>query len=338
LKPIREARFHTGEPAPFSVWQNEKGIALLVAIVIVVLMVALIVEFDYGTRISLTTAGTFRNGTQAAFLAKSGVRGAQAVLREDGKTPGKKIDHLGEFWATPVPPYPIGNGQVSIVIEDESSKLNINLLGNSTEDFQKWRPVWERLLRHFEVDDAEEIVVAMKDWIDTDDLPEDLYGVEASYYERLDPPYTTKDGPLNSLGELLLIKGVTREVYNILTTGCDGGPCVTIAPTTKINVNTVSVPVCRALHDNMNEEDCQDLEEHRPIEGVGNNNDFPSGWGGDASGKGIRKDLNSGGYIDVKSEYFLIRSIGQVQDTHKVILALVHRKGKTTELLSWRVL
>ena len=335
-----ETRFRTGKPGPFSVWRNEKGIALLVAIVVVVLMVALIVEFDYGTRISLTTAGTFRNGTQATFLAKSGVRGAQAVLREDGKSPGKKIDHLGEFWATPVPPYPIGNGQVSIVIEDESSKLNINLLGKSADDYNKWKEVWKRLLRSFEVDDAEEIVVAMKDWIDGDGIPEDLYGVEASYYERLDPPYTTKDGPLDSLGELLLIKGVTPEVYALLTTGCDGGPCVTIAPTTKINVNTVSRPVCRALHDHLNEEDCQDLEELRPIEGVASNADFPPGWGGGASGTGIRNDLNtmSGGYIDVKSEYFLIRSIGQVQETHKVILALVHRKGKTTQLLSWRVL
>ncbi len=64
---------------------EERGIAMLIAIIVVVLMVTLIVEFDYGTRVSLTTAGNFRNGVQSMYIAKSGVNAARAILKDDAE-------------------------------------------------------------------------------------------------------------------------------------------------------------------------------------------------------------------------------------------------------------
>ncbi|MBI3812413.1 MAG: hypothetical protein HY283_09460, partial [Nitrospirae bacterium] len=43
-----------GEPL-----NNEQGIALLLALVVLVLLTAVIVEFDYGAKVNLITAGNF---------------------------------------------------------------------------------------------------------------------------------------------------------------------------------------------------------------------------------------------------------------------------------------
>jgi DNA uptake protein ComE-like DNA-binding protein len=58
---------------------------------------------------------------------------------------------------------------------------------------------------------TEEIADAIIDWIDADDLPR-TNGAEDDYYTGLQPPYHCKNGPLDSLEELLLVRGVTQEL------------------------------------------------------------------------------------------------------------------------------
>src|SRR5204863_8122504 len=52
------------------------------------------------------------------------------------------------------------------------------------------------------------IADAILDWIDPDDDQRDT-GAERDYYTSLDPPYAPRNGPLGSIEELLLVKGVT---------------------------------------------------------------------------------------------------------------------------------
>lgn len=321
---------------------NERGIAVLVALVIVVLLVAIIVEFDYGTRVAITTAGTFRDGVQATYLAKSGVRAAQALLKADVRRK-ETYDATTELWATPLPPYPVGGGFVSAEITDESGKLNINLLQKASDnDYQsKLKPIWQRLFKILEIEP--DVIDAIRDWVDENDLTEGIYGAEAGYYERLIPPYTCKNGPLDTISEIRLIKGITHEVYRKLTTGCGGKPCLTVAPTDKVNVNTVSVEVCQALHEDLvdNEDLCRELVEHRPIENIDSDGEFPAGWGGvgggTAGGTGIRFELKSRNMITISSSYFSIQARGEVHETQRVVEAVVKRQGQNVEVLSWRL-
>jgi len=51
---------------------------------------------------------------------------------------------------------------------------------------------------------------AILDWIDPDNKQRPL-GAEADYYSGLDPPVTPRNGPPESLEELLQVRGVTRE-------------------------------------------------------------------------------------------------------------------------------
>ena len=56
------------------------------------------------------------------------------------------------------------------------------------------------------------IVNSILDWIDADDQTH-VEGAETEYYQTLSPPYTAKNGPIDDISELLLIKGITPEIY-----------------------------------------------------------------------------------------------------------------------------
>jgi DNA uptake protein ComE-like DNA-binding protein len=55
---------------------------------------------------------------------------------------------------------------------------------------------------------TETIADAILDWIDPDDDQRES-GAERDYYTTLDPPYAPRNGPLGSIEELLLVRGVT---------------------------------------------------------------------------------------------------------------------------------
>lgn len=86
---------------------------------------------------------------------------------------------------------------------DESAKLNLNLLLNMklTDD-----QIHTMLLNipGMTIETADAIL----DWIDTDDTKRP-YGAESEIYEGMNPPYRAKNGPLESLDELLMVQGVT---------------------------------------------------------------------------------------------------------------------------------
>ncbi|MCP4191458.1 MAG: general secretion pathway protein GspK [Planctomycetaceae bacterium] len=56
-----------------------------------------------------------------------------------------------------------------------------------------------------------DIADAILDWIDEDDEPRQ-YGAEIDYYSSLPQPYAPKNGPLETLEELLLVRGVTPDL------------------------------------------------------------------------------------------------------------------------------
>jgi general secretion pathway protein K len=58
---------------------------------------------------------------------------------------------------------------------------------------------------------AMEIVDSLTDWIDSDDR-ESTFGAEEGYYRSLEDPYGCKNGPVAFVEELLLVKGINREI------------------------------------------------------------------------------------------------------------------------------
>ena len=68
---------------------------------------------------------------------------------------------------------------------------------------------------------TEEIADAILDWVDDDD-EEREFGAEADFYSGLAPAYAPKNGPLDSLDELLLVRGVTPDLLFSLDTNRNG--------------------------------------------------------------------------------------------------------------------
>ncbi|HUK42024.1 MAG TPA: hypothetical protein VLX11_13290, partial [Candidatus Acidoferrales bacterium] len=56
------------------------------------------------------------------------------------------------------------------------------------------------------------LVDSILDWIDADDLHRQN-GAENDYYLSLSPPYTARNGPLDSVEDLLWIRGMTPELF-----------------------------------------------------------------------------------------------------------------------------
>jgi type II secretory pathway component PulK len=97
-------------------------------------------------------------------------------------------------------------------LQDESCRLNLNTLLLA----EKTKKGSARTILLALPGMTEQTADAILDWIDTDsDVRE--YGAEIETYANLSPPYAPKNGPLDSIEELLLVQGVTPW----LLFGCD---------------------------------------------------------------------------------------------------------------------
>jgi type II secretory pathway component PulK len=83
-------------------------------------------------------------------------------------------------------------------LEDESARINVNLAPSDV------------LARIEGLDGA--AVASILDWIDQDDVP-GPDGAEKAYYAGLSPAYACRNGPLETLEELVFVKGITAELY-----------------------------------------------------------------------------------------------------------------------------
>jgi general secretion pathway protein K len=224
------------------VLREERGMALLLVLMIVAMLAALLTEFAFSTLVDLRLTETFRDSTRAYYLAKGGLTLGRGVLKLDTNL----YTTRDELWAQGVPNYPVGDGVVSIFIEDQGGKLDIN---NLLETSGAIRKRFYRLFSALDLDDPEGLTGALIDWIDGDDVPyedpesEVMIGTESGYYLRQSPPYRCKNAPLGSLGELSLIRGFTPEIVKLVT------PHLTVhgSDDTKINVNTASLEVLMTL-------------------------------------------------------------------------------------------
>ncbi len=93
-------------------------------------------------------------------------------------------------------------------LTDESSKLNLNV---ATET--QLLTLVRAAVGENEDIDPQEILDAILDWRDADSQPRGEAGdTEGEYYRMLDKPYRVKNGPFDTVEELLLVKGVTNEI------------------------------------------------------------------------------------------------------------------------------
>ncbi|MBI2799542.1 MAG: type II secretion system minor pseudopilin GspK [Gammaproteobacteria bacterium] len=141
---------------------------------------------------------------------------------------------------TPCRPVDTGNASPLALSKtaatDASPTTNASVLTPAQLAEQQFRLLFKAL----ELDP--EPIQAILDWIDPDTETRFPNGAEDDYYTNQAPAYRTANRPFVSPRELLLVKGVTMEMYKKLAPFI-----VTLPQSTKINVNTASKEVLMSL-------------------------------------------------------------------------------------------
>ena len=192
---------------------DERGIALFILLWILTLLSVMVGQFISDMRTELHITRNLKDSTRAYYMAKAGINGAIAELKgrqlaaEPARAlPAGKAENATMSKVNPeMPPIIMGEDRSDVTIWNESGKININRAGG---------PLLKMMLNPFELDEPQKdvIVDSIMDWRDKDDLPR-LNGAESDYYLSLPKPYKSKNGNFESSEELLLLKGVTPEIF-----------------------------------------------------------------------------------------------------------------------------
>jgi general secretion pathway protein K len=304
---------------------DERGVALLLALLVVTLLVALILEFDAEARREYREAAAFRDNFKASMLTRAAVQATRAVLQQDflrDKQTGEKFDALTDLWAMPIKNYAIGDGLLSAQIQDERGKLNLNDLRAAANDPIQFKTKTERVRRLFELLQLNpDLVDALIDWTDQDDNPRPA-GAESAYYQSQRPAYRAANEGLQSFADLRLVKGFTPEVIDRLSRYVTVYPLDGSAP---LNINTADPVVIQALDPDITQGIAMDVVQGRPYKNKVADVDRISSF--QEIGRRLRNDY------DVKSELFSSRLAITVNESTKTAFAVLRRdadKGDST--------
>lgn len=242
--------------------RENSGIVIIIALWILVFLVIVAAGLSrrgaVNTQLSQLAVGQLR----ANFLVLSAVRYAQMLITQDGKDEkssaidtsyqcgfvlpkGSAPEQLFKNVTVPQGSFDIVNswqrkgGALRYGFSDEESRINLNAITPANYQVLKY------LIMNtgFEEEKAQMISASVVDWADQDDnVFLEGYGEENA--ESSPSGRRIKNAPFQSLEELLLIKGMTLEIFQAVKDD------LTVFPTQSgmsFNLNTATPRVLRAL-------------------------------------------------------------------------------------------
>ena len=238
----------------FRLAKHDRGIALIIVMIIIAALTIVVTGFAYSMRVEAKLARNTRFNPDMDWLGRSGVELARYLLSKRARGE-EQMDALHQKWAggpcrlptdatDELEPWEeldmtnvkLGNGTFSIKITDMERKLNIN---SAPEPLLRFI-----LEMHGGVDatDVDVYIDSLRDWMDPDENA-GLNGAESEVYLSESPPYYSKNGPMDHITELKLVQGFRENpsLYSVFAknfTAISGG---------LINVNTASAQVLELL-------------------------------------------------------------------------------------------
>lgn len=189
--------------------------SVLVALLWVVALLSVVVmSVLHSTWMDLVMVKSYGDRIQAHYLALAGIERAEALLYQNASNRSRSaVNHDDAIYNDPrdFENVSFGRGEFTIVrrgredegggilygVSDEESRLNVNVaqtnellqLPNMTSD----------------------VMASIVDWRSPTNvvLPGGALG---AYYESLQPPYQPRNGPYQTIRELLMVRGVTPEL------------------------------------------------------------------------------------------------------------------------------
>ncbi|MBI5101790.1 MAG: type II secretion system minor pseudopilin GspK [Nitrospirae bacterium] len=202
---------------------NNRGMALILTLMVVAIITAMVVEFAYGVYVSTSALNNWQTSQRLSLLARSTTQLGAMLIKEKLRQP---YTYPGVFETSQKAPVGEIESTITLRIEDENSKFNLNTLkisGTSSSDSDP-HDDFVKLLDYLQInaDIADRICY----WIDS-----------TTSHRPTDAKSETKNSQLDSLDELLLIPGIDRGSYEKLL------PYVTIYGNNYININGAGMPV-----------------------------------------------------------------------------------------------
>ena len=233
--------------------RRERGFVLISVLLAMALLALVVTEFVFSMRLEASMARSYRDSILAEHLAEAGVQQAireilgqaQIVAPDEGgqlvfyralpgQTQPRRLPTL------PRSRVPLGRGEFSYRITDESARLDINATPPLRLD---------RLLAALGVGRSERDIIndSIQDWRDRDELRR-LNGAESEdTYLRMPVPYRSRNGNIQDVAELRQIRGVSPALYAGTAERPGLGELVTAIAGGGVNLNTAAAPVLAAF-------------------------------------------------------------------------------------------
>lgn len=332
---------------------NKRGSILIVTLWVLSILAIFAVNLGYTVRTQLFYAHHLQDRLKMYYMARAGIeRAIIELMNINDET--ESYDALNETWANNEELFkemPFGDGFITFSyllreneedeqttlygVMDESSKIDINNVPIAI--------LTSLLERIGEVpgEEAIDIAGAIVDWRDKD-IVVSPGGAEDEYYQGLDLPYNCKNGKFQISQELLLVKGMTPEIFSKIK------EVITVYGTERVNINTASFTTFYAL--GLGRGLCESIIEFRQGKDgkIGTEDDFIFKSIEDLRETGplfteesieINR-LTSSNMLTVKSDIFRINSSGQLREqarlrSRDIVCVLKRQKGKESEILYW---
>ena len=352
--------------------QNHSGIALIIVMIAITVLSILAAAFAFSMKVETKLAQNSNSETDLIWLGRSGVERARYILGQQLALGCEPYDALNQVWAggpggictsnsslasLSLKDYVLGDGKFSLTITDLERKYNINVADEAA---------LQQALRLVGVDAGESsgIVGSILDWIDVDNEVH-IGGAESDYYQSLEPPYSAKNQPIDDLSELLLVRGITPEMYGVAANQSPPtfqrklvrGPVSNVAAYTvglaelftpisngRININTASLPTLQMIPFVDEAVAARIIELRSGPDGVsGTEDDTPAGM------PGIRVEdvLRSAGlnnqavplaarYCTVRSSTFEVQVVAEIAGYSRTFSAILGRNSpRDVQILSF---
>lgn len=253
---------------------RQSGVALIAVLLLLVFILTIVGGLFYRHQIHIHKVTRTLVGEQAVLLLLGAESWARSLLLADARS--GSVDHLGEYWAQRLPLLPVEGGRISGCLRDMQGLFSLNSLGSYS--IKSWedevqagaagtvttrRSLFRNLLLQLQLDDSDQRIAALVDWIDQDAWLLTPDSAEDNEYLLLEPAYRAANGPIGDLSELSLVAGFSSDDVARLE------PWVNTVPgDVPLNVNTAPVQVLSALSPLISPQAATALAELRPFASV----------------------------------------------------------------------
>lgn len=239
-------------PSGVNLFRGDSGSIFVVAMWSICLLATFAVMMSYGIRQKVALVRRFDDRDKLRLIAEAGMQKAICVLRSEETS---TYDAFFDTWSSNTGDFQdiaVGDGTCNVCYNeiltgtggsqlrwgmiDEARKISVN-----RADMHVLKRLLQAVLGWDEMQ-AQELAASIVDWRDADSgLSIPIGSAEDPYYRNTASAYEAKDADFETPEELLLVKGMTNEVFEKLK------DYITVFTDGRVNINTASAEALIAL-------------------------------------------------------------------------------------------